>query len=456
MNLHRQMYSHLSSLTGSIFKLTSLTIFLACLLLCSTFTPTEAYDDIDPNGKVTIKWDVISWTPDGYVAAVTIYNFQQYRQLQGWTLGWKWGKQEVIWSMMGAQTTEQGNCSRFKGNMPHSCKKDPTVVDLLPGTPYNQQIANCCKGGVISSLAQDPANAVSSFQVRVGDAGTSNKTVRTPKRFNLKAAGTRYNCRAARIVRRTKFISADKWGITEALMTWNVSCGYSRFLNPKTPTCCVSLSSYNDTVVGCRTCACGCQNSTDATGSCVNSDAPHLASVVSSGKPETTPLVQCTGHMCPIRVHWHVKLDHKQYWQVEVTVTNFKYKMNYTQWNIVVQHPNSDNLTQLFSFKSLTPYDGLNDTAMLQGVEFYDDLLAQAGPSGNVQAELLFPKDKSAFTFVKGWAFPRRIYFNGDSCLMPTPDAYPLLPNGSFRPIISLLRLVMTFLVYVVFFFAYI
>lgn len=97
-----------------------------------------------------------------------------------------------------------------------------------------------------------------------------------------------------------------------------------------------------------------------------------------------------------------------------------------------------------------------DDTAMLQGVEFYDDLLAQAGPSGNVQAELLFPKDKSAFTFVKGWAFPRRIYFNGDSCLMPTPDAYPLLPNGSFRPIISLLRLVMTFLVYVVFFFAYI
>ncbi|MFW8292605.1 hypothetical protein ACOIC7_28970, partial [Klebsiella pneumoniae] len=23
------------------------------------------------------------------------------------------------------------------------CKKDPTVVDLLPGTPYNMQIANC-------------------------------------------------------------------------------------------------------------------------------------------------------------------------------------------------------------------------------------------------------------------------------------------------------------------------
>lgn len=39
--------------------------------------------------------------------------------------------------------------------------------------------------------------------------------------------------------------------------------------------------------------------------------------------------------------------------------------MNYTQWNIVVQHPNSDNLTQLFSFKSLTPYDGLSELLLL-------------------------------------------------------------------------------------------
>lgn len=27
----------------------------------------EAYDPLDPNGNLTIKWDVISWTPDGYV-----------------------------------------------------------------------------------------------------------------------------------------------------------------------------------------------------------------------------------------------------------------------------------------------------------------------------------------------------------------------------------------------------
>lgn len=92
-------------------------------------------------------------------------------------------------------------------------------------------------------------------------------------------------------------------------------------------------------------------------------DEPHLASVVSGlGKNNYAPLVQCTSHMCPIRIHWHVKLNYKEYWRVKVTITNFNYNMNYTQWNLVVQHPNFDNITQLFSFhyKSLTPYGAIS------------------------------------------------------------------------------------------------
>nr|APR64077.1 phytochelatin synthetase-like protein 1 [Populus tomentosa] len=453
-----------SLVTVSVTKITTLTILLLFLISCSTLTSTEAYDALDPNGNITIKWDVIQWTPDGYVAVVTMYNFQQYRHIQapGWTLGWTWAKKEVIWSMMGAQATDQGDCSKFKGNIPHCCRKDPSVVDLLPGTPYNQQIANCCKGGVINSWAQDPANAVSSFQISVGAAGTTNKTVRVPKNITLRAPGPGYTCGPAKIVRPTKFISADKRRITQALMTWNITCTYSQFLAQKTPTCCVSLSSfYNDTIVSCPTCACGCQNSTTRAGSgtCVNPDTPHLASVISPpGKSDNTPLVQCTSHMCPIRVHWHVKLNYKEYWRVKVTITNFNYRMNYSLWNMVVQHPNFDNLTKIFSFqyKSLTPYEGLNDTAMLWGVKFYNDFLSQAGPLGNVQSELLFRKDTSTFTFEKGWAFPRRIYFNGDNCVMPPPDAYPWLPNDSSRPVISLLLPVMTLFLSMAFLFAHV
>ncbi|KAF6140092.1 hypothetical protein GIB67_001833 [Kingdonia uniflora] len=428
-------------------KLTNFTIISVLVLFCSSFTSTEAYDPLDPNGNITMKWDVMSWTPDGYVAVVTMYNFQQYRHIQapGWKVGWTWTKKEVIWSMMGAQATEQGDCSRYKAALPHCCKKDPTIVDLLPGTPYNQQIANCCKGGVINSWAQDPGNAASSFQVSVGAAGTTNKTVKVPKNFTLKAPGPGYTCGPAKIVKPTRFVSADLRRVTQAMMTWNVTCTYSQFLSQKTPTCCVSLSSfYNDTIVPCPTCTCGCQNNITQPGSCVKDNSPYLAAAIAAQKNSYTPLVQCTQHMCPIRVHWHVKLNYQDYWRVKISITNFNYMMNYTQWNLVVQHPNLDNLTKIFSFnyKSLTPYGTINDTAMLWGVKFYNDLLMQNGPLGNVQSELLLRKDTDTFTFDKGWAFPRRIYFNGDNCVMPPPDAYPWLPNSSPRWTVSLLPIV--------------
>ncbi|KAF4381324.1 hypothetical protein G4B88_031351 [Cannabis sativa] len=438
-----------SSPTGSIAKLSSLAILIVLLLSCFTFTSTGVAQMVRP---------VVC----SHKAVVTMFNFQQYRHIQapGWSLGWTWAKKEVIWSMMGAQTTDQGDCSRFKGNVPHCCRKDPLVVDLLPGTPYNQQIANCCKGGVLNSWAQDPG-AASSFQVSVGAAGTTNKTVKLPKNFTLRAPGPGYTCGPAKIVRPTKFVTSDKRRVTQALMTWNVTCTYSQFLAQKTPTCCVSLSSfYNDTIVNCPTCTCGCQNNRTDPGSCVDPNSPYLASAVSNpgkGNNLNTPLVQCTSHMCPIRVHWHVKINYKEYWRVKVSITNFNYRMNYSLWNLVVQHPNFDNLTTSFSFnyKSLTPYAGLNDTAMLYGVKFYNDFLSQAGPLGNVQSELLFRKDSSTFTFEKGWAFPRRIYFNGDNCVMPPPDSYPWLPNSSHKPIPSLFHLAMTVIASFVFLVTY-
>lgn len=152
-------------------------------------------------------------------AVVTMTNFQMYRHIMspGWTLGWTWAKKEIIWSMMGAQATDQGDCSKFKINIPHCCKRNPTVVDLLPGVPYNQQIANCCKGGVVSSWGQDPSTAVSSFQVTVGQSGTTNKTVRLPKNFTLFGPDRGYTCSKATIVPPSVFLSADGRRKTQAM-----------------------------------------------------------------------------------------------------------------------------------------------------------------------------------------------------------------------------------------------
>jgi hypothetical protein len=68
---------------------------------------------------------------------------------------------------------------------------------------------------------------------------------------------------------------------------------------------------------------------------------------------------------------------------------------------------------------------------MFYGLKFYNDLLMEAGPFGNVQSEVLMRKDARTFTFSQGWAFPRKIYFNGDECKMPPPDSYPYLPNAA-------------------------
>lgn len=72
-----------------------------------------------------------------------------------------------------------------------------------------------------------------------------------------------------------------------------------------------------------------------------------------------------------------------------------------------------------------------DDTGMFYGTKFFNDLLMEAGPSGNVQSEVLLQKNKKTFTLNQGWAFPRRVYFNGEECMMPSPDTYPYLPNSS-------------------------
>lgn len=71
-----------------------------------------------------------------------------------------------------------------------------------------------------------------------------------------------------------------------------------------------------------------------------------------------------------------------------------------------------------------------DDTGMFWGIQYYNDMLLVSGSSGNVQSEILLRKDPGHFTFREGWAFPRRISFNADECVMPLPDDYPRLPNS--------------------------
>lgn len=82
---------------------------------------------------------------------------------------------------------------------------------------------------------------------------------------------------------------------------------------------------------------------------------------------------------------------------------------------------------------------------MFYGTKFYNDLLMEAGPDGNVQSEVLLRKDENTFTFKQGWAFPRKVYFNGDECKLPPPDAYPSLPNSATMISVAYLLVPATF-----------
>lgn len=69
-------------------------------------------------------------------------------------------------------------------------------------------------------------------------------------------------------------------------------------------------------------------------------------------------MVECIEHMCPIRVHWHVKANYKEYWRVKITITNFNFLINYTLWTLVAEDPNLNNLYNIYKFlyKPLNQY----------------------------------------------------------------------------------------------------
>ncbi|KAG8368159.1 hypothetical protein BUALT_Bualt15G0016100 [Buddleja alternifolia] len=329
--------------------------------------------------------------------------------------------------MSGAFAIQQGNCSSFKYNIPHSCKRDPVIVDFMPDAPGNR-VEGCCQGGVLAAWAVNPSMSYSSFEVTVGNL-EQNSTGYVPLNFTLMAPEPGYTCGLVRDTIPT--VSSVIGGRREeqVLRTWKSTCTYSSFLASKAPVCCVSLSTfYNPTITSCPSCSCGCREADKFAKSCIREG------VIPSNLFDAD-LVQCTDHMCPIRVHWHIKKNYVTHWRVKMTVSNYNYGRNYSNWNVLVQHPGFGQPSAAFSFNSTKlPTIGVpEEVALFWGKSFYNSELVQANDYqvGSVSTEILLQKDSNSFTLSNGWAFPRRIYFNGENCQMPLPDIFPMLPNDS-------------------------
>lgn len=60
--------------------------------------------------------------------------------------------------------------------------------------------------------------------------------------------------------------------------------------------------------------------------------------------------------------------------------------------------------------------------------------------------DIILEKDSKSFTLNNGWALPRKVYINGENCEMALPDTFPMLPNGSSRPVATNTHFVLLFL----------
>ncbi|KAK9070888.1 hypothetical protein SSX86_009456 [Deinandra increscens subsp. villosa] len=398
----------------------------------------HCYDPLDPNGNVTITFDILHWTNDGYVARVSIQNYYQYRQVDkpGWKLGFTWTNNEIIWSISGAIATHRGNCTTFKDAIPHCCMQTPEIVDLMPDARSSNSPENCCRGGLLSASAINPAQSSSSFDIVVGNLLQGNFSVNMPVNLTLLAPGLGYTCSPVQETRPS--VSLVDGGIRDeqVFRTWKSTCTYSSYLANKTPVCCVSLSTfYSPHITTCPQCSCGCRPADKKTSSCIR----YMFGSSGSEFINALDTVRCTDHMCPLRVHWHIKNNYVDHWRVKLTVTNLNYNRNYSNWNLVVHHPGFSQPATAYSFNTtlLHTYGISDDVALFWGLDYYNTELLNAEKDrvGSVSTEILLAKDHKTFTLRNGWALPRTVYFAGENCVMPSPDTYPMLPNATSKRI---------------------
>ncbi|KAL0561048.1 hypothetical protein IC582_001466 [Cucumis melo] len=405
------------------------------------------YDPLDPNGNITITYDIQTWTTRGYVGRVTIQNYYQFRHVEnpGWKLAWTWTRGEVIWSMNGAFATEQGNCSLFKFDIPHSCEERPVILDLMPEASLGNRSEGCCRSGVLSAWAVDRSKSFSSFEISVGSKDEDGNEL-PPANITLMAPGPGYTCSPFLDSHPTVSSVIDGKREVQVFRTWKSTCTYSIFVDNKTPVCCVSLSAfYNPSITPCPSCSCGCRKANKSSVQCTR-DEYQLSS---SDSATNLSSVRCSDHMCPVRVHWHVETNYINHWRVKLTVSNYNYNRNYSNWNILVQHPGFGQSTEAFSFNSsqLPSLRYGDELALFWGIENFNTELVQSTESnmGYVTTDILFEKDLESFTLSNGWALPRRVYFNGDNCHMPLPDTFPMLPNGNTKQSLSLYLFILLF-----------
>ncbi|XP_057473828.1 COBRA-like protein 7 [Actinidia eriantha] len=448
-------------------------LHLCCIKAASNSPNTPLNKDLEPRktGDVTIMYDVIKSDDTNYWAQVTISNYNPIGRLDNWHLSWDWMRDEFIHSMRGAYPyiIDTSDCifgrqGQYYQGMDFStalnCERAPIIIDL-PLTKANDTnlglVPFCCRNGTILPPEMDHTKSKSAFLMQVFKMPPDvNRTQITPPQ-NWKINGTSspdYQCGPPLRVDPSLF--PDPSGLpsaSAAIASWQVVCNTTRSKLEK-PKCCVSFSAFfNDSVVPCNTCACGCKNYVNDTCSAAEPALllPSEALLVpfknrtkymkdwAKEKKMALPNPSPCGDNCGVSINWHVDSDYKSGWKARITLFNWG-ETDFADWFAAVQLDRAmPGFKEVYSFNgSVIP--GANNTMFLQGLPGLNYLVAKKDGSnprkkppvpGTQQSDILFTKKATPGIHVtRGDGFPTKVYFNGEECSMPS-----VIPSSGRRKI---------------------
>ncbi|GAB2265857.1 COBRA-like protein 7 [Dionaea muscipula] len=455
----------------------------ATMLVCCTINPdAKSAVTVDSNflprqsGDLTIMYDVIRASQSNYWAQVTISNHNPLGRLDYWMLSWDWMRDEFIYTMKGAypyviDVTECifGSQAGFYQGLDFSsvlnCQRRPTIVDL-PLSKANDTnlglIPYCCRNGTILPPEMDPSKSSSSFQMQVYKMppDTNLSTLIPPQNWQINGTlNPSYKCGPPVRVSPSQF--PDPNGLptnVSAVASWQVVCNITqpKNMNPK---CCVSFSSYyNESIIPCNTCACGCPDtsytcSTVAQALLIPPEAQlvpfdnrtklSVAWAELQHRPVPNPL-PC-GDNCGVSINWHLYTDYKRGWTARITLFNWE-DTQFQDWFVAVEMDKAAlGYQKAYSFNG-TLLTSVNDTIFMQGLPGLNYLLGET--NGSTDSDPRVPgKQQSVIAFTKkttpginvagGDGFPTKVYFNGEECSLPH-----ILPTGSSHTISSPIMLI--------------
>ncbi|XP_075507240.1 COBRA-like protein 7 [Primulina tabacum] len=425
------------------------------------------------NGDLSIMYDVTSTYESYYWVQVTISNQNPFGRLDNWNLKWDWMEGEFINSMRGAypKVIDAGDCifgdqgnfyKNFDFSKVLSCDRTPTIMDL-PLSRTNDTnfglIPFCCRDGTILSPFMDLRRSKSAFQMQVYKMPPNlNSTHLTPPR-NWKinsTVGPDYQCGQPIRVIPNHF--PDPSGLpstTSTVASWQVTCNITR-LNSKKPKCCVSFSSFfNDSIIPCNTCACGCgnNNASNSNNVCSATEPPlllpseallvpfdnrtRMAKEFASLKSRDVPNPLPCGDNCGVSINWHLLSDFRDGWTSRITLFNWG-ESDIADWYAAAELDKA-----MPGFEKVYSIDGkalpnANTTLFLQGLPGKNYLIAERNGSnprkdppvpGTQQSVISFTKKQTQGIEVsQGDGFPTKVYFNGEECSLPT-----MLPSDSYK-----------------------